>query len=121
MLLFIDSDGSIKIRYIVFRKGIGHIVRGTLMKYLELSITPYTLEIVIEVAEDTGSIIVLQHNGVEVEAICTFKEALPTILESLCGKRWWAAHRHEVEQQLAQQGLSFTPLKQNGVIRTEAP
>lgn len=121
MLLFIDSDGSIKIRYIVFRKGIGHIVRGTLMKYLELSITPYTLEILIEAAEDSGSIIVLQHNGVEVEAICTFKDALPTILEGLCGKRWWAAHRHEVEQKLAQQGLILTHTKQNSALRTEAP
>jgi hypothetical protein len=91
------------------------------MIYLELSITPYTLEIVIEVAEDTGSIIVLQHNGVEVEAICTFKEALPTILESLCGKRWWTAHRHEVEQELAQQGLYIAHVKQNGSLSAEAP
>ena len=75
------------------------------MMYVELTITPYTLQLAIEPQGHSSSILVRRHDGVE--AVCTFHDGLPSLLEGLCGKRWWQAHRAEVEQQLAQRGLTI--------------
>lgn len=73
--------------------------------YMELTVTQYTLQLAIDPQSHESSIVVRMPDGVE--AFCTFRDGLPSLLEGMCGGRWWQAHREEVAQELARCGLTI--------------
>ena len=73
--------------------------------YMELTVTHYTLQLAFDPQSQGSSIVVRMPDGVE--AFCTFQDGLPSLLEGMCGRRWWQAHRDEIAQELAQRGLTI--------------
>ena len=73
--------------------------------YMELTVTPYTLQLAIDPQSHWSSIVVRMPDGVE--AVCTFGDGLPSLLEGMCGRHWWQVHCTEVTQALAQRGLTI--------------
>jgi hypothetical protein len=73
--------------------------------YLEISVAPYTLQLNIDQRDHWSGIVVRMPDGVE--AVCTYQAGLGSLLEGMCGRRWWQANRAEVTRQLALSGLAI--------------